>query len=236
MDMTVRTDSMLANLFEFIDWEVGLSNSVIVLTSDHGIAPVPEYILAHAPRADAGRLPRDSITAFCNASLTKAFGMPKVRSSWVKRVMGNNIYLDRDILRDKKLSVDAAANALADSLSTMADIAASVSRQHMTSVAGGTVIEQKMSRSFYPQRSGDVIFALKPYVLPEGGTTGTTHGQPYDYDAHVPLIIVGEGIHPGTYAAEASPADIAPTLSALLGIEFPAGREGRVLIEALSPR
>jgi predicted AlkP superfamily pyrophosphatase or phosphodiesterase len=90
-----------------------------------------------------------------------------------------------------------------------------------------------MKRSFHPTRSGDVMFVLKPYFYLEDSSEGAEHGNPYDHDAHVPLIIVGEGIRSGTYATEASPADIGPTLSALIGVEFPAAREGRVLIEAL---
>jgi hypothetical protein len=47
------------------------------------------------------------------------------------------------------------------------------------------------------------------------------------------LILLGPGIRPGSYASKASPADIAPTLSTLLGVEFPAQQAGRVLHEAL---
>ena len=77
------------------------------------------------------------------------------------------------------------------------------------------------------------MFALKPFYLLSSGSTGTEHGSPYAYDAHVPLLVAGPGIRPGTYTLEASPADIAPTLSALLGVEYPAQCAGRVLSEAL---
>ena len=73
---------------------------------------------------------------------------------------------------------------------------------------------------------------LKPFYL-EGGHSGTSHGDPYDYNAHVPLILMGVGIRQGVYDQDASPADLAPTLSALLGVEFPSGRTGKVLREAL---
>ena len=82
-------------------------------------------------------------------------------------------------------------------------------------------------------RSGDVVYALKPFWTEGDEPEGASHGEAYEYDAHVPLILVGEGIRYGKYATEASPVDIAPTLSALLGIEFPAGGEGRVLVEAM---
>jgi len=64
---------------------------------------------------------------------------------------------------------------------------------------------------------------------------GTTHGEPYDYSSHVPLILLGAGIRPGVYDDEASPGDLAPTLSTITGIEFPADRSGRVLSEAMIP-
>ncbi|MFH4307887.1 hypothetical protein WAJ73_24000, partial [Acinetobacter baumannii] len=62
---------------------------------------------------------------------------------------------------------------------------------------------------------------------------GTTHGAPYSYDTHVPLIIMGPGIAPGKYHQAATPADIAPTLATLLGVQPPSSVTGRVLLEAM---
>jgi predicted AlkP superfamily pyrophosphatase or phosphodiesterase len=64
---------------------------------------------------------------------------------------------------------------------------------------------------------------------------GTGHGTPYNYDQHVPILLMGYGIQPGTYYREVSPADIAPTLAALCGITL-APRDGKVLAEALTKR
>jgi hypothetical protein len=97
-------------------------------------------------------------------------------------------------------------------------------------------LEQRLRRSYFAPRSGDLVFALRPHYLDQGGTTGTDHGQPYEYDTHVPVLMRGEGIVPGIYFEDASPADIAPTLSILLEIDFPAAAEGRVLKEALRKR
>jgi hypothetical protein len=46
-------------------------------------------------------------------------------------------------------------------------------------------------------------------------------------------MMAGPNIRPGTYATSASPADIAPTLAVMLGIELPSQSTGRVLGEAL---
>ena len=71
--------------------------------------------------------------------------------------------------------------------------------------------------------------------MPEGDPQGTTHGSPWTYDTHVPLLWLGAGVAPGTYAEPVAVTDLAPTLSALLGVDPPNGSQGRVLREMLSP-
>ena len=62
---------------------------------------------------------------------------------------------------------------------------------------------------------------------------GTTHGTPYNYDAHIPLILMGPRIKPGEFSAAVALNDLAPTLSTLAGVDIPSGSSGRVLIEAI---
>ena len=64
---------------------------------------------------------------------------------------------------------------------------------------------------------------------------GTGHGTPYNYDQHVPVLLMGFGIEPGEYLQSVTPADIAPTLAALCGITLPS-RDGHILVEALKKR
>lgn len=236
MDMTLRTDRILADLFKFIDKRIGLRNCLFVLTSDHGVAPIPEFILDHHPSADAGRLGSKEFETSCEGFLTKAFGKPDGDVRWVKKYSGANIYLNRQTIEGTKLNIELVARALADSIRRLPQIAAAYSREQMMMMQPNSPTEQRMRKSFHVERSGDVFCALKPYYLLGGGSSATSHGSPYDYDAHVPVILVGSGIRPGTYAGEISPADIGPTLSAILGVMFPAGRDGRVLTEVLQLR
>ncbi|HZJ29930.1 MAG TPA: hypothetical protein VFD21_00060, partial [Vicinamibacterales bacterium] len=79
-----------------------------------------------------------------------------------------------------------------------------------------------------------LIIVTKPN-WPLGGRVAAeagSHGAPYDYDQRVPVILFGAGIKPGRYDRAATPADIAPTLARVAGIQMPKA-EGRVLSEAL---
>jgi hypothetical protein len=58
------------------------------------------------------------------------------------------------------------------------------------------------------------------------------HGGPEEPVMTVPLVMAGRGIHAGA-AAEATQADIASTLGALLGVPVPSSNQGRPLLDAL---
>ena len=99
-------------------------------------------------------------------------------------------------------------------------------------------ITRAVADSYFAGRSGDLLIVPKPYWLMDGtpaGKTrsyGTGHGTPYNYDQHVPLLLMGWGIRPGKYYRPVTPAAIAPTLAALCGITL-ASRDAQVLAEAL---
>ncbi len=112
-------------------------------------------------------------------------------------------------------------------------------------VSGECVTLSKVQTAFalgyFPGRSGDMFLLQKPYWLTSGSAegaaphTGTGHGTPYNYDQHVPILLLGFGIQPGEYFEAATPADIAPTFGALTGVTL-ATRDGRVLAAALKKR
>ena len=233
MEMAVAIDGVIACFLGFLDAEVGKGKYVVALTSDHGVSPAPEFIIAQNPRADAGRVAPDSVLARCEGALTARFGAPAPGRKWIARSVDRNIYFDPATLAAAGTTAEAAAQSVVPALSMLRGVAAVFTRAQMMEAASPAPLLQKAARSFHPLRSGDLFFVLKPYYFEGKGSRGTTHGEPYDYSAHVPLLIAGPGIAHGIFASEVSPADLGPTLSALTGVEFPAGREGRVLTEAL---
>jgi arylsulfatase A-like enzyme len=94
-------------------------------------------------------------------------------------------------------------------------------------------IGQRVLRGFNAQRSGDLEIILEPFWIRQA--QGTTHGTPYNYDAHIPLILMGPRIKRGTYSDPVALNDLAPTLTTLIEVEPPSGSSGRVLTEAITP-
>jgi arylsulfatase A-like enzyme len=87
-----------------------------------------------------------------------------------------------------------------------------------------------MRKSWHPARSPDVQFTLRPYWMFSRGTTMTTHGSPYDYDTHVPLLFYGPAwIHPWRADSRVEMSDLAPTLARLLRVPAPSASEGHAL-------
>ncbi len=92
-------------------------------------------------------------------------------------------------------------------------------------------IARRVLHGFYPRRSGDIILIYDAFKY-LGDSIPATHGSPYSYDTHVPMVIMGGGIIHGRYQNSATPADIAPTLASILRLQPPSNSVGRILFEA----
>ena len=226
-DNLLRTDAYLAEFFAFLDKHVGLYNCVIALSADHGIAPIPEYITKMNSKADAGRISTKKIKEAAERFLTNSYGA--ITTKWVEEVAENNIFINKDAAKEKNVPFESVLQTLKDSMSVSLPVFASFTREDIMRHAPPEKIRAQIALSYHPARSGDIMYVLNPYWILDGSPTGTNHGSPWDYDAHVPIMLFGKDVTPGTYTDDVAPVDIAPTLAALLGIEFPPSREGKVL-------
>lgn len=233
LDITVRTDRTLARLLDLIDRRVGLDKTLIFLTADHGVSPVPEY--AQRRRLNSRRISFEQTAVTIKRALDARFG----EGRWFAGFSAESVYFDLQTIAEKKLDRAEVERAAAEAALTVPGVAAAFTRTQILS--GGlprTPTAQRVQMAFHPQRSGDVFLVPEPFCFfsEEEYTSATTHGAPYAYDTHVPVILMGAGVRPGVYFAEASPSDIAPTLALLLGVAAPNGTVGRILAEALDDR
>lgn len=246
MDITLRVDQQIAKLLDFVQARVGLSNTLIAFTADHGVSPIPEQ--AAALGLGGARVKTPDILATIHAALGARYN-PKSKSPdpsadyiykynyWgaiTEAFINGNIYFNYDALKRDNIDLDEISKVVAAAALTIPGVARSFTRAQLLRGATSITdpIERRVVHGFNPARSGDVVIIGEPYKY-LGDTITATHGSPYSYDTHVPVIIMGAGVVPGRYLEPASPADIAPTLSALLRITAPSNATGRVLSEAI---
>jgi len=227
-DLVLRLDQTLVSFFQYLDQKVGLDKCLIVLTSDHGVLPIPEFLKERG--LDAGRIDPKSFKALLDSALDARLG----NEDWIESFQPPNLYLNLDAIDKQKYrqpDVEALAAKLARSVPGVGDVYTAV-QFFLNQLPTGPFTEA-VKKSYFWGRSGELFVLTKPNYLFMQEPNGTTHGSPYAYDSHVPLILYGAGIRGGSYGQSASPADIAPTVAALLGIEPPSLSEGRVLTEAI---
>jgi arylsulfatase A-like enzyme len=237
MDMTVRTDRLLERFFGFLIDRIGLDRIAIVLTSDHGVAPLPEVRHMRDPRAGGGRIDPAIIAAAAEQALRARYGPPRRpafldRPSWIMYQGWPWLYLNLDALRDRRIDLAEAERVAQRAVQRVPGVERALTATELQRERAGNS-HSRAELSFYPPRSGNIYYELSPYLLPEAQAQGTTHGSPWEYDSHVPMLWLASGIQPGTYSQAVWVADLAPTLSALLGIPAPSAAQGRVLKEML---
>jgi len=227
-DITRRTDLAIGRLLDAVDRSVGLARTIVVLTADHGVAPVPEDALAM--KLSAGRLTRETLEGAATRALEAAYGP----GTWLEGRAGSDLYLNQDLVREKGLDLAAVERTAAAGVETLPSVWRAYTRSQLLE---GDVPPDPWSHrvlvSFHRARSGDVAVLLEPYWM--SSTTGTTHGTPYSYDTHIPLVVMGPGIAKGPHERPVLLNDLAPTLATLLGVETPSGSSGRVLEEVVAP-
>jgi hypothetical protein len=128
-------------------------------------------------------------------------------------------------------------HAIAQELSKFPGVSLAVSS---TALRNGNVPDTWLYRSvlnnFHPKRSGDVYLVFEPNWFIndfDGLTVAATHGSPWAYDTYVPIVFAGAGLGHKVIDRKVHTTDIAPTLSAYLGIKPPSGSQGKLLTEVL---
>jgi predicted AlkP superfamily pyrophosphatase or phosphodiesterase len=221
-DISIRTDRLLGKLFDLVDAQAGKGNVLVVMTADHGVAPVPE--VNQARKMPGGRLDSALLAQALNAALSSRFG----KGQWIAYESGGSYYLNYDTIAKLKADKTEAIRWAGDAARSFPHIARVFTRDELQRGEGGIdLVGRAVALGFYPPRAADVVALPEPYYM--FSTTGTTHGMPFVYDTHVPIVFYGAGIGPGAYREKVVVSDIAATLAALFGTEPPSGSSGRLL-------
>ena len=232
-DNLLRLDRTLADLLAFVDAKVGLRNTLIVLSADHGGPEVPGSLNQFG--IDAGYVDPASWDREAGiASLKQRFG---IGSELIQKYFHPYVYLNRDVIRQRGLNQADVERAVADELMKFKGVAFAVSS---TALMEGRVPDTGLIRAILnnhnPKRSGDIFVVFEPHWFIndfDGLTVASTHGSPWRYDTFVPLIFAGANVRPQVIEREVRTTDVAATLAAIAGTKPPSGASGQVLPEAV---
>lgn len=230
-DILARLDLTIGRLLDHLDKTVGRGGYVLALSADHGVAGIPEQV------PGAGRLTSAHIGAAVDAALQPLFGARRIPAKGKFEYMEHNayteIYLSRGVAKRVRRTPEAIT-ALKTSIGAVPGIARVFLATEISTPAArrdADPMTRAAALNYVPGRSGDLIIVPRENWIMS--TSATTHGTLHPYDQRVPVIVFGPGVRAGRYSAPATPADIAPTLAALMGV--PIGpTDGRVLAEAMA--
>ena len=225
MDVTLRSDRIVADLLGYLDAKVGQGQYTVALSADHGIGPLPE--LSRQQGKPAARIDPTVLSKDAETFLEQTFGKAgEEKTRWVLDAAYPWIYLNREVIHERGLDEAEVEDALVRWLKQQPGFLTAYGRtQLLRGLPEHDAKGAQVRRSFYPDRSGDVEAVLKPYYLCTSLLTGTHHGTPHSYDTHVPLLIFGPGVNPGTHTEVVTPQAIAAILSRALDLPPPQGAE-----------
>lgn len=226
-----RLDRSLARLLDYVDEKVGLDRTLIILSADHGASEAPGYLGSH--RIDGRYFSFDEVDKASGLEALKAeFG---TGAELIETFFQPYLYLDRDLIDAQGLDIREVAGKVAEELRKLPGIAYAVSSHDLrTGNVARTPVSQAVLANFHEDRSGDIYVVFEPhwFVADFDGLSVTgSHGSPWAYDTHVPLIWMGPEITPGKIARRVETVDVAPTIATYLGIRFPSGTRGNPLDE-----
>ncbi len=232
-DNFAHLDRQIADLLKHVQTAVGLENTLIILSADHGDPEHPEYLASLGIEAglfDFNRV--DTEPGFIRLKMD--FGES---TDLVQNFSNPYLYLNKELISERGLNPLAVERAVAEELQKLPGIAYAISSSDLRRGSfAKTKVSDAVLANFNPDRSGDIYVVFEPHWFVadfDGLHVASAHGSPWTYDTHVPLIFSGSNIAPQTVVRRVETVDVAPTIAALLGTKPPSGAVGVPLSEAM---
>lgn len=229
-DYYLRLDAYLGELLSYLDEHVGKDSYVVALTADHGALPLPEEARLRGHHS-ARRIVTADYQGQARAAVTGALARVGLPTRTLKHLGEDGVWLDRAAAEAGKVDVASLRAEVAAALRKLDFVADAFTADEL---AGPANDEQRpflgrYQRSYFAPRSPDVQLRFKQWHLVDAEAHGTSHGSPYAYDTHVPVLFFGAGVRPGMHERPVGTVDVAPTLAELLGVTRPDDLDGHSL-------
>ncbi|HKK62546.1 MAG TPA: alkaline phosphatase family protein [Bacteroidales bacterium] len=225
-DLYLRLDQDIAHLLEFLDETVGIENTLVYLTADHAYADDPDVLAEH-------KIPSGHFNYYTTISLLKSYlNAVYGQGEWVSLYYANQIYLNRQLIEDARLSLQEVQDRVANFLIQFDGVSNAVPTYILQRNNFTEGVFSRIQNSYNQKRSGDVMIYLTPGWIEEGNKYRESLSN-FHYDAHVPLIFYGWKVNRITLPDPVSPLDIVPTIAYYLGISTPENTSGKVITKMI---
>jgi predicted AlkP superfamily pyrophosphatase or phosphodiesterase len=224
-DAILRLDDDIKNLLTFINDTIGKKNVLIYFTAAHGISEIPAVLEKN--RIPSGYFQQNQALQLLRSYLNAIYG----EGEWVKGYSERQIFLNRTLIEDARLSLDDVQKKVARFLVQFTGVEAAYPYSAFEANDFGNGNLKRIINNFSPQRSGDVIVILNPGWVEKVNDFVTNYNSPYEYDSHVPLIWYGWTVNRATVTRQVNITDIAATLSTLCKIPYPNACTGEPMFE-----
>jgi len=216
-DEQIRLDRTLGRLMRFVNERLGRENVLWALSADHGSEPTPEAERTLFGNTAAQRLPFSDAVKSVEIQLNQIFHISG-DMHWFSAQVDTMLYFDRAALAKHRITLQSARRALASQVRNVPGIAGFYDPSQLP--ASGWM-PTYIRNSNYSARSGDVYYLTKQWTYFSSRPTGTSHGDPWPYDTHVPFVLLGWHILPHRVLENVHVVDLAPTLADIVGIYGP---------------
>ena len=224
-DTYLRLDQTMAAFLTYLDKTVGKDNYVLFLTADHAGAENAKFL--NDNKYEVTNVEPKEIGKALKKFSTDTYGVDLILN-----YSNFNVFFNKEILKNKELDLGKVKQSFAAFLMTQQHVKRVYTEEEVLANSGSDYFLNCIAKGYDVTQSGDLVILDKPGFI-EYKQTGTSHGTPYSYDTHVPLIFFGWNIKQGETHKRKEITEIAPTLSQLLKIPFTNGTEANVLFEIL---
>ncbi|MEX0332823.1 MAG: alkaline phosphatase family protein [Puniceicoccaceae bacterium] len=230
-DNLLHLDRYIADLLSFVDEQVGLENTLVVLSADHGGPEVPGYL--NTMGIEARYMEPETWDREAGIErLKEQFG---IGEELITEYFHPYLYLNHEAIEENGLDLADVQEAVAMELMKFDGIAmAATSEAIIEGDLPDTLVTRAILRNHHLRRSGDIFIVFEPHAFIndfDGLTVASTHGSPWRYDTHVPIIFAGLDLAPATIDCSVHTVDVARTIAAFLETKPPSGASGNVLTE-----
>jgi predicted AlkP superfamily pyrophosphatase or phosphodiesterase len=225
----LQLDASLGDFFTFLDSFYGSGRVLVVLTADHGVLAIPEWLTETGQSSCPLPGGRQNAVTFVAGLIWHTywkFGPLFALPGSLVNSTGNQLSVNRSLAKAHGVDPEEVIQDLKGWLEKQQVVRQAWTRDEILQGSSPTAILYR--HSYDPDRSSDLVLQFESTCLIKPGG-GTTHGTPYEYDRGIPLVFYGPWIEPGRVDSLARTIDIAPSLARMLGVQVPADLDGAVL-------